>query len=68
MKAQKDGIPCIDVEGLKKFNKDKSMLPMLINDNYLTFFENSNTNYADKLKLLSQCTHYIMLGRILTFV
>lgn len=47
-----------------KFNKDKSMLPMLINDNYLTFFENSNTNYADKLKLLSQCTHYIMLGDI----
>jgi hypothetical protein len=47
-----------------KFNKDKSMLPMLINDNYLTFFENSDTNYADKLKLLSQCTHYIMLGDI----
>ena len=47
-----------------KFNKDKSMLPMLINDNYLTFFENSNTNYADKLNLLSQCTHYIMLGDI----
>ena len=47
-----------------KFNKDKSMLPMLINDNYLTFFENSNTNYADKLNLLSQCTHHIMLGDI----
>ena len=47
-----------------KFNKDKSMLPMLINDNYLTFFENSNTNYAAKLELLKQCTHYIMLGDI----
>lgn len=47
-----------------KFNKDKSMLPMLINDNYLTFFENSNTSYAVKLSLLKQCTHYIMLGDI----
>jgi hypothetical protein len=47
-----------------KFNKDKSMLPMLINDNYLTFFEYSNTSFDTKIKLLSQCTHYIMLGDI----
>jgi AAA+ ATPase superfamily predicted ATPase len=47
-----------------KFNKDKSMLPMLINDNYLVFFENSNVPNAVKISLLKQCTHYIMLGDI----
>ena len=26
MQALKDGIPCIDVEGLKKFNKDKKLI------------------------------------------
>ena len=26
MQAQKDGIPCIDEDGLKKFNKDKKLI------------------------------------------
>lgn len=47
-----------------KFNKDKSMLPMMINDNYLTFFEHSNVSDAVKISLLKKCTHYIMLGDI----
>lgn len=47
-----------------KFNKDKSMLPMLINDNYMVFFEHSNSSYAVKIALLKECTHYVMLGDI----
>jgi len=49
---------------LVKFNKDKSMLPMLINDNYLIFFEFSKVSNAVKISLLKQCTHFIMLGDI----
>jgi|UniRef100_A0A6C0J2B1 hypothetical protein len=47
-----------------KFNKDKSMLPMLVNDNFLSFFYNSSDPLLKKLFIMKQCTNYIMLGDI----
>lgn len=49
---------------IKKFNKDKSMIPMLVNDNYFVFFEKSNQSLQHKLEFLSKCSNFIMLGDV----
>ncbi len=49
---------------IKKFNKDKSMIPMLVNDNYFVFFEKSNQTLQYKLDFLTKCSTFIMLGDV----
>lgn len=52
------------IQCITKFNRDKSMIPMLVNDNYMVFFEKSTDSFSKKLILLKECSNFIMLGDI----
>jgi len=52
------------IQCISKFNRDKSMIPMLVNDNYMVFFEKSNDTFNYKLTLLKECSNFIMHGDI----